>query len=483
MTFQEYPDYKSIEDQVEKILGSRSLASKNQVRKLLIILAHNINSQTAIKPDGVIRELWPEEVQTKGSADVAKEMSRLRTALEAYYDGEGKNDPILISLPNRSKPGPDGTPERRWIVARNRDTKDQHAAPQTGGKRSLQIFATLAVLVVAACLSSRQLMRTRPPVSGRLDAGTLVILSADGQELWRKSFPDGFWRDYYEQGLATRMWFGDLQGNGATDILLLYHPAVNSSSRSTTLICYSDQGKEKWRWTPGRDLPELQTTPPIFVTVSMGILKGNGKGARIVVSSRHSLYYPDQIAIIDSTGKTASEYWHSGHLNYLAVADLKGNGRQQIIATGISNGYRQATMVVLDPDHVFGASTEAERPEVQLHGMGAAQERLRLLFPRSDLNQALSIYNESEEPVIAHGRIRLAIRECQQLPGCKIAYEFDSDFHLVSVEAYDQFRSVHKEFYLKSKANHPFTAEEEAQFRKVRCLAGCDSDLIVSLIH
>ena len=246
------------------------------------------------------------------------------------------------------------------------------------------------------------------------------------------------------------MWFGDLDGTGRTSVLFLYHPAVSPMSRSTTLICYSDRGKEKWRWSPGRDLPELAGNPPTYRTVGLGVLKATvNHPPRIVVSSYHVPEYPSQIALLDANGKIVSEYWHSGHLDFLTLADMDGDGREEIIAPGISNGYRQATLVVLDPEMVFGASTEAARPELQLHGMGAAQEKLRLLFPRSDLNKALLMYNQGSEASVHNGKTRLSVVECWQVRGCEIWYEFDKDFHLISVEASDPFRGAHAEFSQK----------------------------------
>jgi len=78
---------------------------------------------------------------------------------------------------------------------------------------------------------------TRPQL-GRLDGPALTILNAEGKELWHKDFPDGFWRDYYDQGLEQRVWIGDLDGDGKTDVLFLYHPAGSPLSHSTTLICF-----------------------------------------------------------------------------------------------------------------------------------------------------------------------------------------------------------------------------------------------------
>ena len=270
-----------------------------------------------------------------------------------------------------------------------------------------------------------------------------------------------------------------MDGKGHTNVLFLYHPAVNPKSHSTTLICFSDRGQEIWRWTPGRALSELDGTPVVYFTFGFGVLKAaQGGHRRIVLSSQNDPFYPDQIAIVDSNGKTVSEYWHSGILNHLALADLDGDGREEIIASGISNGYHQATLIVLDSDKVFGASAEAARPEIQLHGMGVAQERVRLSFSSQRFEPSLSVYNMGEEMTIDQGRIRLIVWECSLNPKCLIVYEFDKDFHLRSVTPDDQFRSAHKEFYLNRKDGHPFSKQEEAEFQKIRCLVGCKTEFV-----
>jgi hypothetical protein len=211
-----------------------------------------------------------------------------------------------------------------------------------------------------------------------------------------------------------------------------------------------------WRWTPGRDLPELKGSPAYFVTERFGVLKATeNQQRRIVVSSHHNLFYPQQIAIVAPNGKTVSEYWHSGMLEYMTLADLDGDGHQEIIASGISNGYRQATLIVLDPDHVSGASNEAARP---------AHERLRLVFPRSDLNIEQQSYNRGTQVILDRDRIRFDVLECQQPSGigCAISYEFDRKFNLRQAVADDVFRGAHKQFYLDRKDDHQFSANEEA---------------------
>ena len=478
-------DRSAVSGQIDRILRSQSFANKSQLRKLLEVLSTNIDAQNTLKPDRVIKELWPEETRTKGSADVATEMNRLRHALDSYYNGEGQTDPIVIILPNRSAPAADGRPEKRWIVAQPRNGSANPLTPTAHPRRKSKLLATIAglgIVGVMSLISLRMLTPGKQPQFGRIDGTVLTIMDAEGKQLWSKSFPDGFATDwYYSKEQGKRIWFADLEGKGHTSVLFSYLAASGSRSHSSTLICYSDRGKEKWRWTPGRDLPELAGSPPTFSTVALEFLKAEGnRPPRMVVASIHVPWWPSQIAILDSDGKTTSEYWHSGGLSYLTLADLDGDGRQEIVATGVANGYdHQATLVVLDPDRVFGASTEV-RPEFQIHGMGVAQERLRLLFPRSDMNRALSQYNIATDPTFEQGHIRLTVLECTAPAyACPIWYEFDKNFLLIAAYAGgDEFRSTHERFYQSGKNAHSLTTEEQATFQKVRCLQGCKSDFV-----
>jgi hypothetical protein len=486
----------AIHDQVARIQNSRAFAGKGQLKKLLEFLFLHIETQSTLKPDRVIRELWGSQCDSKSSADLASEMTRLRKALVSYYEDEGLNDEILINLPNRSATSMAGQP--RWIKAELREPNLVEAALEEPAPKILDItpvpprilpatfrlrFLVAALIFVLGLTAALVLLVAKPfernvPQLARLEASTLVVLNSQGKELWRKTFPKGFWREYYEPSLADRVWFGDLDGDGQPEVLFLYHPSVNPLSQTTTLICYSARGDERWRWKPGREMPELGGSPPTFRTVGLAVLQEKDRQrSRIVVSSYHIPYYPHQIAVVDPEGKTLGQYWHSGHLDYLKLADFDGDGRDEIIATGISNGYHQATLLVLDPDTLSGSSAEGERPEVQLRSDGPRHEKLRLLFPRSDLNQALLPYNQGMDFTVEPSRLRFSVMECTSQPYCYVWYEFGKDYELLSVTASDQFRAAHAAFYSVSKSEHTFGNEEEREFERIQCLTGCPSVL------
>jgi hypothetical protein len=488
-------DSAAIREEVERILRSRTFANKKQLKKLLEFLLKHIDSQ-GTRPDLVIGELWPGEIRTKRAADVATEMNRLRNALKVYYGAEGADDPVIITLPNRAVSAGNDTNQGFWMTAQLRRDSEQAAAedrsidshpdgPRGKSRRGLKRVAGIAVMItalgVAAFSSFRFLRMPDQPRLARLDGSSLIIMDAEGKEIWRKVFPEGFGPDwYYAQWQPTRIWFGDLEGKGHTSVLFSYSPS-GPLSHSSILICYSDRGKEKWRWTPGTSLPELAGSPATFITHAVAVLKATDKKPpRIVVLSQHSPWWPTQVALLDSNGNSLSEYWHSGGLSSLLLADLDGDGKDEIIATGVSEYDHQATLVVLDPDRVFGASIEV-RPEFQIHGKGVAQERLRLLFPRSDLNRALFQYNAAAEPSFQDGVFRLTVLECiTPYPGgCRIFYEFDKKFHLMSAYAgSDDFLSAHNRFFQSGKDAHTLSAQEQTAFQRVRCLRGCNSDFV-----
>ena len=191
-------DRSAVSQQLDKILRSRTLASKNQLRKLLQVLHQNMESQIITSPDLVIRELWPDEIRTKRAADVATEMNRLRQALKSYYEVEGADDPITISLPNRSVTAGNGTHERPWVVAEPRSQKEEAIEDHPpslpvnsrGVLRKISVLALLgAALVVGAYIAVRVFAGHSEPSFGRLDGSTLVIFDGEGKELWKKAFP------------------------------------------------------------------------------------------------------------------------------------------------------------------------------------------------------------------------------------------------------------------------------------------------------
>src|SRR5205085_485358 len=178
-----------------------------------------------------------------------------------------------------------------------------------------------------------------------------------------------------------RVWIGDLDGDGRPEVLFVLAPA-HHASMAHALVCFNDRGVEQWRFVPGRTVrtaTESFAPPYAIQNIAVGRVLNNG-ALGIVVTSVHYTWYPSQVAVLTPGGKLAGEYWHSGGLPQLAVADLDQDGRDEIYLAGINNARHAATLLVLDPQNLRGVTHE-EDPAYQLLDQPPVPPRARLFFP------------------------------------------------------------------------------------------------------
>ena len=145
----------------------------------------------------------------------------------------------------------------------------------------------------------------------------------------------------------------------------------------------------------------------------------------VVLVARDVAEYPCQVVLLDAAGRPLRTYWHSGHLNLSAVADMDRDGRQELWLGGIANAYKQATVVVLDPETMAGASRE-EKAGFQLADLGAPREKARLLLYRTELSRSFAPFNRVTEMRAQGDRMVVTTREqtSGRAPDGSIVYMF-----------------------------------------------------------
>lgn len=288
------------------------------------------------------------------------------------------------------------------------DPPSQESPVQRTNRRYLAAgiaVACLIPLLLAAFTLKRYVLAPGVPASYRLDPYGLTVLDSKGGELWRAEFRRQIDLRPYDANPGQFVWIGDLNGDGRREVLFVHYPG--GTLQSAPLICYSDRGVEIWRFTPGRRVRSSteEFAPTYGVRRFLVRSFGRNRAQAIVVTSSQSVYYPNQVVLLSSQGKLLREYWHSGHLFELQVADLNGDGRDEIYLAGVSNGWKAATLVVLDPDDFGGASQEPEDPKHQLIGLDRGVERARVILPRSCLSRADDPYNTIGQLMVVPGEI------------------------------------------------------------------------------
>jgi hypothetical protein len=331
--------------------------------------------------------------------------------------------------------------------------------------------AILAIAGVAYLVSTRRGL----PARFRHEFNSLVVSDENGREIWRTTFQETFHSSATPEDLLANhsAWFGDLDGDSRIELLYTYRPA-SVNSEGGTLFCFSQEGREKWRFVPGKVVSSRQATFPRCYTGTDFVLlpPGRDRTRRTVFAARHNPRYPSQVVVLSHSGTVLGEYWHSGHLGPLHLADLVGDSRPEVIVTAISNGYKAASLLVLDPNDLGGAAEE-ENQDYQLLGFGPGREKARILFPRTCINRKLHEYGVPGRLTVRGDVIEVVVSEGAITPGGQEAlvfYRLNRKLEVTDVAVNDLFRVSHHQLEAAGQLDHPLTEKEISELRKLRYL-------------
>lgn len=328
-------------------------------------------------------------------------------------------------------------------------------APAHHWRRTVWVLGALALLVFFVT-GIRGLMVAGRPAAFRVEHDKLLILDEHGRELWRKVLPGLDAGSYVDDGTRF-VWIGDLAGDGHTEVLFV--PRLHGVAAGIgPLVCYSSSGQELWRFVPDSIVrtPREEFPPPYWTSVFAVAPLGPHGAPRVLVISRHHLYYPVQVALLAPDGRVLREYWHAGHLREALIYDLDGDGRPEIILGGISNGGKAATLVVLDSDTFAGASTE-QNPDYQLLGFPRGVEKTRILFPRTCVSKVLEEpYNFVTELYPEQDGIAVGVAERAGPEEPVVYYHLNRQLQLRHVEASTHFERVHAQLHASGTLDHAY---------------------------
>lgn len=323
-------------------------------------------------------------------------------------------------------------------------------------RRALFLAGVVVFCSALALVADRLFLRKAVPFSVRFEHHAVVVVDAGGRELWRKPFD---LVDPTRAGASAPIaWFGDLDGDGRTEVLFVPPLPMEYGDQ---LLCYEQDGRERWRFTPGgRVATTTETFTPNFRVAHLLVGRfGRDPKVRILVTSGHNMYYPAQVALLTANGHRQREYWHAGHLNRMLAMPLGTRGEDQFVLAGISNARHAATLIVLDPDRFAGAAVEDD-PKYKFVGLGQGIEEARLLFPRSCMNRMLEPYNAAAELSRQQDGIIVTVRELYNSEPPMLYYHLATDLRLRQLGTSSTFEREHARLHATSELDHAFTAAE-----------------------
>lgn len=387
-----------------------------------------------------------------------------------------------------------GLPVRRMPGERGRvyaSEHELHAWRQAGGEAVTPRQAELessrprrhpiaAVIILCALLIpggwfAWRSVRVRQPAVARLEGGVLVALDQSGDVIWRTVVGAEAIAVPPEEGQSGGVQVLDLDANGSREVLLLRRQG-GTHPPSDELHCYSARGALMWKWRAGAQLKTAagESTGGRFAIMLIIPWLAPRSGG-VVVVARDVAEYPCQVVLLSPTGQPRRTYWHSGHLNLSAVGDLDRDGRRELWLGGIANSYKQATVVVLDPETMGGASRE-EKPGYQLAGLGEPREKARVLLYRTELSRGLAPFNRVSQLQAQSDRVVVMTREqvADRAPDASIVYTFGPRGELTGASFASNSISEYQARVVQQLLDPGAYRRDEARLRELRWLRKWD---------
>ncbi len=320
---------------------------------------------------------------------------------------------------------------------------------QPGKPKFLALITFLVLFLFSSIVLIRWITFDHNPHDFRIEHSQLIVTNESGRDLW--TFDTGIEdlgtdKHYHEAGFHKLkihnniefplLIIKDLQGDGTNEVL--FSIQTRSEHQEGLLLCFDRRGKELWRFQGGR---ELEFGGKVYSSDYR--IKGlnlydidQDRILEILVFSVQNPDWPCQLAVLDAQGEIRGEYWNAGYFQDFLFHDLNGNGKKELILSGVNNEYGKGFLTVLDPGNIKGQSPHSGEnfacPELE-----TGSQLHYLLFPRTAVRREYPVDGVSEIALLSNGRLSLTT----QLSN--LIFELNPDLSVYDITFTNTYKEKH----------------------------------------
>lgn len=359
----------------------------------------------------------------------------------------------------------------RWLRDRSApEFLDRKWALSGGQGGRLLVILILLILAGAGYFLIPGLRTNNIPAAFHIRGTSLVITNARGTELWRydTGLPDlkgeVFYREHFQDKKRgadyVPAWplisIRDINGDRRPEILFSTQTA--SELNEGLLLCFNSKGRELWRFAAGRELAfgeKVYRREYRIFGFDVGDHDGDGK-LEILVISFHKPDWPCQVALLDTSGGVKGEYWNAGYLMDAMSGDVDGDGKKEIVLSGVNNGYRRGCVIVFKDGNVHGSSPQ-DQTAYRNASVGPGTQSDYILFPTADFHVFLG---QQGDPIN-----HLWIHEGGGMTGMtydtQIYFDLNPRLECTSVTLSNYFRNLYERLVQEGKIHGPLGKDFE----------------------
>ena len=166
----------------------------------------------------------------------------------------------------------------------------------------------------------------------------VYLLDSNGNTKWSKTV-----------GSAVRcVCVADTDGDGIKEVI-----AGTDYQDLGKVYAFDINGNLQWTFQTGAKhyWPDNKLRVGIIIA---GDVDNDGK-EEVVVGSNHYYWFPSRICVLGENGNLEGEYWNTGFMYSIEIADLENDGSNEIIAGFVNNDYgHEGAVAVFDGKNVGG---------------------------------------------------------------------------------------------------------------------------------
>jgi hypothetical protein len=237
----------------------------------------------------------------------------------------------------------------------------------------------IAILAVTATVKSRR--RLVEPVRARLVGDTVVAETADGELVWRFTFP-GALKKQIPGDVRVLIHVADIDGDGHREVLVA--PPFEEEPRAA-LYCLNSDGQLRWRYQPEATwrFGPREYTGPWQLTAFTFVDRGERK--EIWMAIAHHTWWPAFIVRLDDRGQSRVAMVSSGWISEMEAFPSRAG--TVVLAGGMNNEYNAAAFAILRPDDPPASSPQTPGSEFACEECPTARPLRYFVFEQSELSQ------------------------------------------------------------------------------------------------
>ncbi|MBI2429949.1 MAG: hypothetical protein HYV29_14365 [Ignavibacteriales bacterium] len=307
-------------------------------------------------------------------------------------------------------------------------------------------FSIISLVAMMLFVMLKPVTKDQNPSYAEAKEGFLIAYNRAGEVLFKnKMFPEfdfekssAKYSTYSQENFFT---VADVDGDGANEVLCHLGISKKYFPECNTILCFNANGSERWRYQFQRNVvagTKMYADGFFVQYFSVKDFDRDGK-CEVLALLRHIAEFPCAIILLDAaTGKSKSEYWHSGWLQTIGTFQPAGSKTFKIVATGVNNGFHSAVTLLLDPRRLSGQSPST--PELQLHGIGKGTEEYYVTFPQIGPKQFISRPYNYATVVITGDKLLVYVYEELERQNHGVAVvQFDQSLRYINLSPHDNF--------------------------------------------